>query len=199
MPEILMGVGSLTLMGGGAMYALRGGTMYALRDRPKAKSDKETEEKEDIRAAAPSKRAGEGAVTHKYEVFGVPTHYLREQTPIYLHLHNLSTYLQFKPERDAFGGLVHHIDNIEGFTKLVKAKDRKLSNIAAVPFAASEAFKAAEAALTLVIEEQDRARESETKRASMEDIGHSITAMLKKAVHNIRMEIASCPIEVTTM
>jgi len=188
LPEILMGLGSVTLVGGGTMYALR---KKVVPPPPK--------KKEDDAPAEITKASGAGEPGSKYVVFGVPTDHLRERSPIYVHLHNLNTYVQFKPERDAFSALVHHVDNIEFFYATVKAKDRKLSQIAAIPFAAKEAVTQALAALAAVLEKQEEARPSATKKAAMEEIAHSITSMLKKTIYNIRMEVASCPVEVTSM
>lgn len=193
LPEVLMGVGAVTLAGGGTMYALR------KKDDPEKKPDKDPK-KEEPKAEITKAGVVVGDDNKpKYTVFGVATNHLRERAPIYVHLHNLNTYVQFKPERDAFSELVHHVDNLEFFTKSVKAKDRKLSEIAAIPFVAKEAMTAALTALKVVVDEQERVRPSPTKKAAMEEIAHSITSMLKKAVHNIRVEVASCPVEVTSM
>lgn len=195
LPEVLMGVGAVTLAGGGTMYALR------KKDDPGKKASKDPTEKKEEPVVEITKE--EVVVVDddkpKYTVFGVNTYHLRERAPIYVHLHNLNTYVQFKPERDAFSDLVRHVDNLEFFAKMVKAKDRKLSEIAVIPFVAKEAMTAALSALTAVVEEQELARPSPTKKAAMDEIAHSITSMLKKAVHNIRVEVASCPVEVTSM
>jgi len=193
LPEVLMGVGAVTLAGGGTMYALR------KKDDLGKKASKDPTEKKEEPIVKITKEVVVDDDKPKYTVFGVNTYHLRERAPIYVHLHNLNTYVQFKPERDAFSDLVRHVDNLEFFAKMVKAKDRKLSEIAVIPYVAKEAMTAAFAALTAVVEEQERVRPSPTKKAAMDEIAHSITSMLKKAVHNIRVEVASCPVEVTSM
>lgn len=124
----------------------------------------------------------------KFKIFGFDTYYLSHSNNFYSELLSLNQYLQFEEEKEVFGNIIAHIDNLLGLDYMLTTQEPITKE--KIPSFAQSARNSTKKCLDVIIKFSDEKRPSPTKKKSMTEVANGIVDMMDDMIKNMHRMVA---------
>ena len=127
----------------------------------------------------------------RYEVFGVPTHYMTTSNELYTTMDRFYNLLQFAEEQRSFERVITHLDHLLGMEIMLATRVPVARN--AIPSLAHRVVRGATKTLDAIVQFSQEKRPSATKLATLTSIRTELVEALDEIVTSMHRTLAAEP------